>query len=524
MSRTLKLTWQAGRDGRSGRWRKKYRGKVYYFSGGRGKSDREAYDDAVKQWELEKLKADAAAPRKYQAQYETEIGLWDQVHNWATRHGDSVMAQLAFDKRAELSSRLEAPILKPLSADDRFGTVFEPVTIKLPDNLFEQSLTAEDVAQMAIPEPRTPERSRELLGEIDGSNYRIEKAVWEDRLKSQQRRTVIRSQLVDEHIQDFLKQKQDEVKNAKLSLGRSNVIRVHLTYFGEWIGKDAVLTEIDGRKLRAYRDHLLQLVNGLSKKTGRSEKAKSPRLSTTTAKEYLSTVKSFIRWLWELEAISSLPRILGTRSKSLQITAESRAAVIYENSEVKRLLDEATGRTKLFILLMLNCAMTQKDISDLKKSEVDLTEGRIIRKRSKTESFESVPTVSYILWPDTAELLNKFLNQGEGDRALVNASGSSLWSEQINAAGKYGKSDNIRNAFSRLTQRLSINKPLKSLKKTSSSKLRDNERFNGIEDLFLGHAPQKMSAKHYTTTPQKLLDAAICWLATEYALESPVAQ
>eukprot|EP00456_Euglypha_rotunda_P047289 TRINITY_DN3770_c0_g1_i24.p1 TRINITY_DN3770_c0_g1~~TRINITY_DN3770_c0_g1_i24.p1 ORF type:complete len:153 (+),score=28.33 TRINITY_DN3770_c0_g1_i24:282-740(+) len=133
MSRTLKLTWQAGRDGRSGRWRKKYLGKVYYFSGGRGKSDRDAYDAAVKEWELLKLKADAEAPRKHQADYEAEIKIWDQVYSWSMRHGDMSMAQIAFEKRDKLRAQLEAPVLKPLTADDRFGAVFEPATIPLPE-------------------------------------------------------------------------------------------------------------------------------------------------------------------------------------------------------------------------------------------------------------------------------------------------------------------------------------------------------------------------------------------------------
>eukprot|EP00456_Euglypha_rotunda_P047291 TRINITY_DN3770_c0_g1_i3.p1 TRINITY_DN3770_c0_g1~~TRINITY_DN3770_c0_g1_i3.p1 ORF type:complete len:172 (+),score=28.87 TRINITY_DN3770_c0_g1_i3:172-687(+) len=170
---------------------------------------------------------------------------------------------------------------------------------------------------------------------------------------------------------------------------------------------------------------------------------------------------------------------------------------------------------------MLNCGMTQKDIADLRKSEVDLNAGRIIRKRSKTENFDSVPTVNYLLWPDTVSLLKQFQNHGDDPRALVNANGSALWAEQLDTEGKYGKTDNIRNAFSRLTRKVGLPKPLKSLKKTSSSKLRDHDKFNGLEDLFLGHAPQKMSDKHYTTAPQKLLDSAIRWLASEYGLATP---
>jgi len=47
MPRTFKLTWQTGTNNRVGRWRKKYKGKVYYFSGGRGKYDCDAYEEMM---------------------------------------------------------------------------------------------------------------------------------------------------------------------------------------------------------------------------------------------------------------------------------------------------------------------------------------------------------------------------------------------------------------------------------------------------------------------------------------------
>ena len=172
MSRSLKLTWQPGMGVRSGRWRKKYRGKVCYFAGGRGKSDCEAYDAAVQQWELEKLKADAAAPREYQHDHEVEIDVWEQVLTWSMRHGDTAMAQIAYEKREKIRAQLAAPVLKPLSADDRFGTVFQPVTIELPDDLLEQaarSLAAGEVSSIAYSES-TPETRRRHLQELDGRN------------------------------------------------------------------------------------------------------------------------------------------------------------------------------------------------------------------------------------------------------------------------------------------------------------------------------------------------------------------
>jgi integrase len=92
-----------------------------------------------------------------------------------------------------------------------------------------------------------------------------------------------------------------------------------------------------------------------------------------------------------------------------------------------------------------------------------------------------------------------------------------LWQEQFVANGKYPKLDNVRNAFNRLRKKTGIDKPFKCLKKTSASLLRESEQFNSVVDLFLGHAPQTMSERHYAADPQQLLDSAIDWLRDHYA-------
>lgn len=95
-------------------------------------------------------------------------------------------------------------------------------------------------------------------------------------------------------------------------------------------------------------------------------------------------------------------------------------AVTLDDQEIRRMLKESTGRTKLSICLILNCGMTQKDVADIRKSEVDFDAGRIIRKRSKTEKFKSVPTVNYLLWPETLRLMKQFADRGDGDLVLLN--------------------------------------------------------------------------------------------------------
>ena len=126
MPRNYKLTWQSGGKHQTGRWRKKYKGKPYYFPGGNGKSDRKAYDAAVAEWEALKLTIDAAAPRPHQLEYEQAIDQWEQVLQWSNQHGDAKHVEWAAEKLDALRRRLAAPRLLPLARDDWFESAFDP--------------------------------------------------------------------------------------------------------------------------------------------------------------------------------------------------------------------------------------------------------------------------------------------------------------------------------------------------------------------------------------------------------------
>jgi len=49
--------------------------------------------------------------------------------------------------------------------------------------------------------------------------------------------------------------------------------------------------------------------------------------------------------------------------------------------------------------------------------------------------------------------------------------------------------------------------------------IRGHQDSRGLEDLFLGHAPQKISDRHYAKPPQELLDEAVTWLREEYRIK-----
>jgi integrase len=329
--------------------------------------------------------------------------------------------------------------------------------------------------------------------------------MWRDRLAVMQRSATSPDGTVKAHVDRFVAVKMADVAAGELSAGRAVKLRLYLTEFADWVGHDTAVTEIAGQTLSDYRLELLKRVEAHT-------------WSRPTAKDRLDAVKSFVRWLWQIEAIASLPRILDGKFQALQIGAAPPRIVIFSKQEIALSLAEACDRTKLYILLMLNCGMTQKDIADLLPTEVDWGVGRITRRRSKTGKFANVPKVSYLLWPETLRLLRQERSDPGSERVLLNEQGEPLWEERIGEDGSCKKTDNIRQAFERLKGKTKIRKPLKSLKKTSASMLRNNEKYASLESLFLGHAPRSMSDRHYTAVPQNLLDAAISWLGEEYAL------
>ena len=189
------------------------------------------------------------------------------------------------------------------------------------------------------------------------------------------------------------------------------------------------------------------------------------------AHDRLAAVKQFVRWLWSMGVIENLPRNLA----NLQIRVAIKEVKIFPVDEIKALLAAATGRFKLCVLLMLNCGFQQQDIADLKPEEVDWDRGRIKRKRSKTSKEKGTPTIEYLLWRETFDLLKDIGNR-KGKRVLSGKNGNPLKWEKLDDGGKYKKIDTIKTDYSRLcrTKKIIKPKPLKLLRKTGPSLLQKN--------------------------------------------------
>ena len=509
MPRKLELTFQKGADGRMGRWKKFYRGKSHYVGSGRCKSDAEGYRAALATWTSLKLKLDAesdAIPRIRDVEYDEVIGEWELVLSWSVQHGADEEAVNARQILAALRRRREMPIQPPVTHSDRFWSRFRWD----PKALLEiGELASARVGQVGMEEFRIamlqrtlqPSSSKMGLGEVD--SLQREEIQWEDRLETQ-RKVVGR---VDDHalgvwVAQYLTKQQQRVDAGDLSAGRFVCEKAALQHFRDWAGAQMDVTTISGPTLFRFHAHQLALIA-------------SNQCAPSYARDRMTSVRTFIRWLWGQDMIVSLPKNID--SNELKIARRTTAPETFSLAEVTVLLRESSGPTRLYILLGLNCGMTQKDISDLLQVDVSWKNGTITRKRSKTHKHVGVPTVTYRLWPETLELLRQF--RSESEVVLLNRNGKRLVEEHLTEAGSYRKTDNIKNAYERVLHKVSFSKPFKLLRKTSATLINADARSRGLDQLFLGHAPATIAEKHYTATSSAALDDALACLRTNYGIE-----
>lgn len=292
---------------------------------------------------------------------------------------------------------------------------------------------------------------------------------------------------------------------GSLSADRAEYNRICLSHFAAFIGESADVKTIDAARLHDFHLSCVKKVGERNKDAGRKA-----GWSVDYAKKVFGTARTFIRFLWENNLIE-LPRNLDSKGFRFGSTAKRIQTLTVD--EVRFVIDKASGKMKLALLLMANCGFTQIDVSDLLDKEVDWIEGRIIRKRSKTGDKDSTPVVNYKLWPITFQLLKQY-RAGAG-RVLLTESGKA-WVRKELVNGRPVKCDSIASNYSRLKERTGFNRPLKLLRKTSASLLEGHEVYGRFVSLFLGHSPRSMKDKHYAAPPQQLFDDAVLWLGGQY--------
>lgn len=305
----------------------------------------------------------------------------------------------------------------------------------------------------------------------------------------------------------------DSFLRSKSSLQSStrSKLRTNLDRFLNWLGPDKLASAITSASLQEYKQFLESLIA-------------DNKLGSLTARDALVNLKSFVTWCHEIEAIDTLPRIM--KPRKLTIATATKEVQPMPVNEVKTMLIHATERTRLFILLMINCGMYPSDIGQLTQEQVDWTDGIISRKRTKTHSHANVPIVRYKLWTETFDLL-KLYRSKDIRFALLNKKSKPLWSRTGN-----DRNDDIGQAYDRFRKSLAKAKdgtqpilghpkPLSTLRKTSASLLFNSE-YSQYTEYFLGHSAAKhigaVANKHYIRVFDKGFFAALSWLGKQYEI------
>ena len=461
------------------RWVKKYRGRFYYVSA------RELGCEGTKEgsrvfanawWEAKRKEVDEqlGQARKHPAplveHYQAAMENWRLFAKWHRRYGEP--------QRAEQAETFMEFLGEALKTDS------PPYPLPV--------------------EQQKPVDLMEVLTE--------DWLIWQDRFKQIKREenaetAAPKENSIRAHVDDYLKLKQAQAK-AKDKIGTYLSGKQWLYVFRNWVDPFLGVDELNETLWQKYYLFL-------------SGKVAKGAYSPTTAKNYLGAARSFIRNRDEMGFLSRLPRNLN--SKQLKFQVHIKDPITFTLAEIKALLDHAKGRTRLYVLLALNCGMYGKDIATLRQDEVNWETGRVSRKRTKTrDRSKNVPKVDYILWRETFQLLKEF-RADAGQLALLNANGQPLWKETETADGKWKRDNNVQTQFFKLQgEQMELpkekRKPWKSLRKTGAT-LIENSEYGRFSEHYLGEAPSTTASRHYSHKNGSEFDLVIKWLGKQFGLD-----
>ncbi len=258
-----------------------------------------------------------------------------------------------------------------------------------------------------------------------------------------------------------------------------------MIYFTKHFGKDTLINDLTELDLEQYKNF----------HAGRKN------ISKITARDYLSTVKIFFRWGWKMSLIEKLPRNIDDLTKITSGRAKLVKPMpkIFTMEELKTLWEAAGEKVKTWTVLGLNCSFTQKDLAELRASELDLEHGSIKRERSKTKVYSvctlfevSVDLIAkhrYQYTSDTNGTERVFLTEKRSTDTLRN---EPLIRNKIKADGALNRTDVIKCAFFRLQKKTGINdgRSFRSLRKTGATFIEQIDPLS--TELYLSHSENGM--------------------------------
>lgn len=269
-------------------------------------------------------------------------------------------------------------------------------------------------------------------------------------------------------IAEYLNRRQIEVSAGELSIGQWGLDSKYLEMFQNFLMRHYAdcshVVNITARVLSQYKQNVLNTT-----KAG------------WTRKKKLATIAKWLKWLCAENYLQTPPKSLDDYAS---VKIENPTKRFFTVEEVKALYKAANEPMKLFILLAMNTGATQTEIATLTAEMVNWQSGILERPRNKTGELTRAK-----LWPVTLRMLHQQRSKN-GDPLLATPNGGPLFVHRVTESGKYSKTDSIGSAFTRLRKRLNISASFKCLRKTSGQFIEDNAP--ELTPLFLSHAQTGM--------------------------------
>ena len=229
----------------------------------------------------------------------------------------------------------------------------------------------------------------------------------------------------------------------------------------------------------------------------------SAKVSKTYAANVIRTLKTMLSWLdsidlWEaprkFDRLFSVGRQLATAPKVKTFPLE----------HLIKMYAAADERIRLWILLGLNCGFANMEVATLRRSEIDIQNGIIERKRTKTDV-----SGRWQLWPETIKALKPYCKGSADGILLTTAEGKPMvWYSSANK-----RVDALAQCWTRFIKRSKVaHLSFRYLRKTGATMIR---AIDGIEvsEQYLAHS-EKGIARFYSVPSQDRLDKALAELRT----------
>jgi integrase len=294
-------------------------------------------------------------------------------------------------------------------------------------------------------------------------------------------------------VDTWIQNERDRITAGKLTHSRADQNRICLCHFRDWIGSATPVEALTAVKWLEWYNFL-------------ADKLKSGTWTSSHVDRIFGVSKRFVIFLWELELIDR-PRNLDKRSLSFEIP--KTAIQTWSDDEIRRFYAVVKNQSRLHFLLMLNCGMLAKDVSDLRQDQVDWTAGTITRKRSKTHKKDSTPQVTYKLWPQTFELLQQWRST-DPETVLLTQSGKKWITDKPGES--YVRSDSVASALRWYMAKAKLSQPPMKLRTTAATKLGTHPAFKFYTQYFLGQSPRSVTDSYYVQPNQSEFFEALAWL------------